>query len=466
MPSIDKAYKWAIKWCNKPKVGYSQPYRNKKVVRGITYFDCSSFINYALVAGGFKTPKYAPNYNAFNTDSEPSVLTDLGFTRYTTDSSFEWKAGDIGLNPHTHTEMCYKGGVGRAIFMGAHGSINYTLPNQVSISTKTRTFPVCFRYKAEGAIDNGFSMYVISAICGNFWQESGVNPGVWQNLNEPGTESTAYTPWDSDTTYSVGSEVSYGGHNYHAKLRVPRVIRPTNTAYWKEVTSTSSYPSWTSGASYSKGERVSYSGNKYEATTHVPSTPVYPSNDDYWSDEGEYHIYSKWESLNHGFGLGQWTNTGGDRHGRLYKLHEYSVDHGGDGSMEAQASYILQENVWHKGTSYQQSVPYNTLDEFIHSDSEDIDELTKAWFYCWEGIDDGTLSTRQANAKKVYEFLLDHEGDESTSYQSSNTYLSDSQRLQNSLALFNLFGGVVIHDGVKQHKVRQMPVWMMIRYHY
>ena len=74
MPDINKAYTWAIQTCNAPNIGYSQTYRNQQTVGGVTYYDCSSFINYALLAGGFETPSYAPNSNAFTTYSEPDEL--------------------------------------------------------------------------------------------------------------------------------------------------------------------------------------------------------------------------------------------------------------------------------------------------------------------------------------------------------------------------------------------------------
>ena len=53
MANIQVAYNWAIEVCNKPNVGYSQQYRNQRTVNGITYYDCSSFIWYALIAGGW-----------------------------------------------------------------------------------------------------------------------------------------------------------------------------------------------------------------------------------------------------------------------------------------------------------------------------------------------------------------------------------------------------------------------------
>ena len=96
MPDINKAYSWAVGTCNAPNVGYSQAYRNAQTVGGITYYDCSSFINYALLAGGFETPSYAPNKNAFTTYSEPSELLRLGFREV--DPGGEYLAGDIGVS--------------------------------------------------------------------------------------------------------------------------------------------------------------------------------------------------------------------------------------------------------------------------------------------------------------------------------------------------------------------------------
>ena len=73
MGDINKAYTWAMQTCNAPDVGYSQTYRNQQTVNGITYYDCSSFINYALHAGGLLTPAYAPSNNAFTTYTEPTA---------------------------------------------------------------------------------------------------------------------------------------------------------------------------------------------------------------------------------------------------------------------------------------------------------------------------------------------------------------------------------------------------------
>ena len=189
MPDLNKAYQWAIQTCNSPVVGYwtNSDNRNQRTVNGITYYDCSSFINYALLAGGWSTPSYAPTHNAFTTGTMPAELRRLGWTQV--NASGQILPGDIGLSS-SHTEMCYQGGVGRALFMGAHYGrdgdkpSSIPLPYQVCIgnssgdATATRTFPEIWRYGAGGATGYGVSFYVISAICGNAWQESNINPGL------------------------------------------------------------------------------------------------------------------------------------------------------------------------------------------------------------------------------------------------------------------------------------------------
>lgn len=209
MSDINKAYTWAIQTCNAPKIGYSQSYRNQQTVGGVTYYDCSSFINYALLAGGFTTPSYAPKYNAFTTYTMPDELTRLGFTEV--DASGEILPGDVGLSS-THTEMCYSGGVGEAVFMGAH-TANAPLANQVSIgsssgdATYKRSFPRLFRYGA-GATGYGSSVYVIAALAGNAWRESHINPtlqqlggGAFGLFQWDGTRREALLSWLSDNGY-------------------------------------------------------------------------------------------------------------------------------------------------------------------------------------------------------------------------------------------------------------------------
>lgn len=209
MPDINKAYSWAIQTCNAQNVGYSQSYRNQQTINGITYYDCSSFINYSLLAGGFTTPAYAPLHNAFTTYTQASELLRLGFTEV--NASGEILPGDIGLSSG-HTEMCYKGGTGKAVFMGAHTD-NAPLANQVSIGSSggnpnyERSFPRIFRYGSGGASGYGTSIYVVSALAGNSWRESHINPALSQ------IDGTAYGmfQWDGNRKTALFNWLSTNG---------------------------------------------------------------------------------------------------------------------------------------------------------------------------------------------------------------------------------------------------------------
>ena len=205
MPDINKAYSWAIQTCNAPNVGYSNDYRNQQTVGGITYYDCSSFINYALLAGGFETPNYAPRHNSFTTYDEAEVLLSLGFTEV--NASGEYLAGDIGLNP-THTEMCYQGGQGSGIFMGAHTD-KRPLSEQVSISNYTTSFQRLFRYGSGGASGYGASIYVVSALAGNAWRESHINP----TLQQQGGGAFGLFQWDGERRDNMLSWLTENGYS-------------------------------------------------------------------------------------------------------------------------------------------------------------------------------------------------------------------------------------------------------------
>lgn len=241
MPSINSAYTWAVTCCNLPNVGYSQTYRNQQTVNGITYYDCSSFINYALLAGGWSTPGYAPQNNSFTTYEMPRILSSLGFVQV---SGSDLKPGDIGLNSG-HTEMCYKGGVAgvSAVFMGAHTD-NAPLANQVSIGSSggnpdyaNPNFTSFWRYGdgASGEVGytwiigsdseyfpdyedkqknnaacifsyfyfKGWTINAIAGMCGNIMEESRFNPALLeQHLSLPrellGTGLVQWTPWPRD----------------------------------------------------------------------------------------------------------------------------------------------------------------------------------------------------------------------------------------------------------------------------
>lgn len=122
MGDINASYNWAIDTCSRPDVGYSQAYRDQQTVDGITYYDCSSFIWYALKAGGFVGIGNSP----FVTANMRGILTSAGFTEYDA-QSVAWEPGDIVWRKG-HTEMVYDD----HITMGAH-TAHAPLADQVSI---------------------------------------------------------------------------------------------------------------------------------------------------------------------------------------------------------------------------------------------------------------------------------------------------------------------------------------------
>lgn len=340
MPDINKAYSWAIQTCNANNVGYSQSYRNQQTVGGITYYDCSSFINYALLAGGFETPKYAPNHNAFTTSTESNELIRLGFVEV--DANGEYKAGDIGLSSG-HTEMCYQGEQGKGIFMGAH-TPNASLNNQVSIGSSTgddtyqRSFPRLFRY-GEGASGYGYSIYVVSALAGNAWRESHINPTLQQQ----------------------------GG-----------------------------------GA----------------------------------------------------FGLFQWDG------GRRDALQEWLADNGYQVTdPNGQMQYLIFEGDWQGEYG-----GITSLDEFLNSDSTDVDMLTTAFCTCWERPGIPALDERIQFANKALDYIRSYANDTSiTTWETEPMYyLSESQALKNAVLMYRFYsagGG----GGGTNFIARKMPVWFITR---
>lgn len=196
--NISKAYQWVINTCNAPNVGYPSDYslRNQRTVNGITYYDCSSLLYYGLINGGFDLD---PNARPFVTWTMPGILTGLGFTQFDPRNTV-LKPGDILVDDWRdtklqHTEMVYKGPeditqVNYGWFMGAHGpsEAGYSLADQVSIDDGYAHaygvegyfwFNKGFRY-GDGAGAYGASIYVVSAILGNWLRESTINPGRYE----------------------------------------------------------------------------------------------------------------------------------------------------------------------------------------------------------------------------------------------------------------------------------------------
>ena len=111
---IKAAIEWARKIAADDTHGYSQ------VSRWGRDYDCSSFIISALDAGGFPMKSHGATY----TGNMSAALAKCGFKRVNENgrvnlsSGAGLQAGDILLNPATHTEMYIGGGY----TVGAHSS--------------------------------------------------------------------------------------------------------------------------------------------------------------------------------------------------------------------------------------------------------------------------------------------------------------------------------------------------------
>ena len=116
MANINTSWSWAVATCNRSNVGYSQTYREQQTVNGITYYDCSSFVWYALVAGAFPVIDTYGSHHPFTTYDMIPVLQSMGFTEVAVSDA--WKPGDILWRPG-HTEMVYQG----RRSMGAHRDV-------------------------------------------------------------------------------------------------------------------------------------------------------------------------------------------------------------------------------------------------------------------------------------------------------------------------------------------------------
>ena len=233
MPAnIQIAYNWAVETCAKPNVGYSQQFRNQVTVNGITYYDCSSFVWYALIAGGFDMVGEWGTW-PFTTGTMGSVLKKMGFTKYP--ATVEWKPADI-LIKTGHTEMAFD----RTRSMGAHTS-KVPLDEQVSINANDSTGNGWFElYRWENGADNewikgnkyltigemqnnasiiypyllnkGWSKEAISGMMGNIQKESTVNPGIWQNLTV-GTGGYGLVQWTPATNWTNWADIHGYAHD-------------------------------------------------------------------------------------------------------------------------------------------------------------------------------------------------------------------------------------------------------------
>ena len=171
------------------------------------------------------------------------------------------------------------------------------------------------------------SNYVIAAICGNFWQESTVNPGIWEGLD------------------------------------------PT-------------------GAGYGLGQ---------------------------WTDNAQVHRRTD---------LFNWLDARGIAHD----------------SGVGQLQFLLDENLWLRVGAGGHVSAYNTLTEFLQSDSQNMMDLVTEFMWHWEGISDGTEAQRYVFALTVVGDFTHDDGVRDPWY-TGNFFLTETQARMNSKHIKDFFSG-------------------------
>lgn len=165
-----------------------------------------------------------------------------------------------------------------------------------------------------------------------------------------------------------------------------------------------------------------------------------------------------WHVLNRGYGLGQWTNTGGNINGRLWSLHSWVTSNGfSDGDGDGQLEYLIAEDYWTPKSASRYH--YQNLTQFLTSSEQNVTNLTWDFLACWEGITGDRFTERKQYATRALRFIEEHKNDGIT--YNWITYwgrLDDNDALNNVMVIYQRLG-----KWRPPKKDKKMPLWMMLR---
>ena len=158
-----------------------------------------------------------------------------------------------------------------------------------------------------------------------------------------------------------------------------------------------------------------------------------------------------------GYGLGQWTNVG-TPHGRLWDMHEWFIQQGlTDGDGFGQLEYFLVEDYWTPKTNTR--FHFQTLQEFLESQSPNLEDLVWDFLACWEGVTGDHYTERSRYAREHLNYIIQHKDDGQTyNWIDGNRYLSLNETLNNVMVVFQNIGKFK-----PSKKDKKMPLWMMAR---
>ena len=486
-PNIDKAYQWAINTCNAPNVGYSMANRYQETINGITYYDCSSFIWYALQAGDFPLTGWA-----FTTRNMIGALLSIGFVEHPINSP--WMPGDV-LWRSGHTEMVYEPTSNGGYTMGAHGdrSDGFDLPDQVCIYTNPTQYTSwtrLFRYGNGATGGYGSNLSVIAAICANFYRASHLNPAWWEGgtverwtdtgkgyglgqwENEASAPTDGYKPpfkWLYDTYVNTtsGNLLPAPSHRYavteiiqcgpgdivknNTPNYIPSGVYLSQTIIYYKTVSTLNDTYAGSAVSLNNLATVTVPANitgyriQYSRTTASGAILVSPECEDY-------------ADITH------------RPKNRLISLHDwliannYAVDSG-----DGQVNYFLTEAYWKTtGTGAAWAADFPTLKDFLSDTTETLDTLTEIFFNCWRGLS-STAAAAELNFTKtaavaILAYLLQHYNAEAQ-WTASAAGITDAEAFDNSVMIFRLLSAGIGGGGgiYPDYEVLKVPRFLYMR---
>lgn len=145
-------YDWAVQECQRTDVAYSQTYRNQQTVNGITYYDCSSFVFFAMWLGGgldVGALGYSTNINNYHNGTANAwtvttmirSLQNVSGFEFLDPTNISWQSGDILAKTRTHCEICY---APPRQTMGAHNTARGVSIND--FQTSVDYYDVLIRY--------------------------------------------------------------------------------------------------------------------------------------------------------------------------------------------------------------------------------------------------------------------------------------------------------------------------------
>lgn len=149
-----------------------------------------------------------------------------------------------------------------------------------------------------------------------------------------------------------------------------------------------------------------------------------------------------WEGLtpnNPGYGLGQWTDNPPQVMRRTALFNWLDNNGFPRDSGEGQLQFLVYENLWIP--SLIQPSAYNTLTDYFNSTSTNISDLVYEFMYHWEGINDGSYTTRYGAAIDFYNAFINDTGNR-VPWHSSNSYLRlEYESTDNALLIKDFFLG-------------------------